>query len=262
MKIVSWNVNGLRACTRKGFGGWLAGCDADVVGLQEVRALPEQLPSEIAAPAGWSAAFSPAERLGYSGVGLYSRRAPDSVETSLGAARYDREGRVQIARFGRLTVVNCYFPNGSGRDRDHSRVPYKLAFYRRLYKQLNRSKIDGAPIVVMGDFNTAHRPIDLARPAANKKTSGFLPVEREELDRWLRGRWVDSFRRYEPGGGHYTWWAQRGGCRARNVGWRIDLALLSPGALPYLRGAATHPEVAGSDHCPISVTLDDSVLSG
>ncbi len=261
MRIASWNVNGIRAIAQKGFGEWLDGSGADVVGLQETRCTPEQVPDSVRARAGWHSHWVCAERKGYSGVGLLSRRLPDEVRTSIGVGTMDREGRVQIARLGRLTVVNCYFPNGNGKERDNSRVPFKLRFYRRLHRVLEPAKALGEPIVVMGDFNTAPEPIDLARPQQNVKTSGFLPEEREELARWLASGWVDSFRTLRgPEAGHYTWWSQRFGVREKNIGWRIDLALVSPGATRYLTDASIHPHVKGSDHCPITVDLDDAVL--
>ena len=185
MRVVSWNVNGLRACARKGFLEFLAVSGADVVGLQEVRAFEQQLDAEVREPPGWHAAFSPAERPGYSGVAVYSRRPPDSVETALGEARFDAEGRLLVARFGRLTVASVYFPKGSGRDRDNSRVPYKLDFYAAVFDRLQALRRRG-PVLVIGDYNTAHEPIDLARPKSNANTSGFLPEERAELSRWLR----------------------------------------------------------------------------
>lgn len=259
--IYSWNVNGIRAAAKKGFLDWLAVSKGTLVGLQEVRATEAQLSAELRAPARYRACFSSAERGGYSGVALYSREAPESVETSLGEAEIDAEGRLQIARFGGLTLVNAYFPNGSGPQRDHSRVPFKLDFYRRLFARLEPARAAGERILVMGDFNTAHRELDLARPKSNHKTSGFLPEEREELDRWLREGWVDTFRHFEPGGEHYSWWSQRGGCRERNVGWRLDYILASPGALPFVRGAAIHPEVLGSDHCPVSVSVDPELFA-
>ena len=260
MRVLSWNVNGLRACARKGFDRWLAASGADVVGIQEVRARPEQLAPELAAPPGWSAQITPAERPGYSGVGLFSRREPEALDIALGDPRFDVEGRVQIARFGPLRVANIYFPNGSGQDRDNGRVPFKLDFYRRLFDVLHRLRRAGARVLVIGDFNTAHREIDLARPRENQRTSGFLPEERAELDRWLAAGWVDTFRAFHPGPGHYTWWSQRQGARQRNVGWRIDYVLASPSVMPYVRGAAIHPEVLGSDHCPVEVTLDPAIL--
>jgi len=260
LKISSWNVNGLRACARKGFLEWLRASRSQIVGVQEVRAQREQLDDDIASPKRWKAHFVAAERKGYSGVGLFSRRAPDVVETSLGEERFDVEGRLQLAQFGELLVVNGYFPNGSGKNRDHSRVPYKLAFYRALYHRLEGECARGGRVIVMGDFNTAHQEIDLARPKQNHGTSGFLPEERAELDRWLSHGWTDTFRHLHHEPEQYTWWSQRFGVRERNVGWRIDYILASPGVMPYLKRAQVHPEVMGSDHCPISVTLDAEVL--
>jgi exodeoxyribonuclease-3 len=260
MLIASWNVNGLRACHRKGFGGWLDGCGAEIVAVQEARARHAQLPGELAERPGWSVAVAAAERPGYSGVALFSRRPPDDVGRRLGRRELDVEGRLLMARFGKLLLVNAYFPCGNGKDRDLSRIPYKLRFYRRLFRHLEPARSGGEPVLVVGDFNTAHREIDLARPRENKDNSGFRPEERKELDRWLRRGWVDTFRHFVDEGGHYSWWSQRRGVRERNVGWRIDYALASPGAMPFVRGAAIHPDVQGSDHCPISVEVDEAIL--
>jgi exodeoxyribonuclease-3 len=259
-RILSWNVNGLRACGDKGFRRWLDRSDAEIVGIQEVRAQREQLPNRIAEPKGWTTDFVAAERKGYSGVGLYARRAPDRIHTSLGKKAFDAEGRLQIARFGRLVVANVYFPNGNGKERDNSRVPYKLRFYRALFDELDRLRRGGARILVMGDFNTAHRPIDLARPKGNKDTSGFLPVERQELDRWLAAGWVDTFRHFEPGEGHYSWWSQRFGVRKKNLGWRIDYVLASRAAMSHVRGAFIQKDVLGSDHAPVGVDVDPALF--
>ncbi|TKD08575.1 exodeoxyribonuclease III [Polyangium fumosum] len=261
MKIVSWNVNGLRSVLGKGFCTWLAEERADIVGIQEVRAQEAQLGPCLESIGGaWLRAFSSAERPGYSGVGLLSRLPADRVTTSMKDAAFDAEGRVQIARFGRLTLANVYFPNGSGQNRDNSRIPFKLAFYRRLFDVLEPRKRRGDPILVMGDFNTAHREIDLARPKENVKTSGFTSEEREELDRWIRAGYVDTFRAFESGPGHYSWWSQRFGVRAKNVGWRIDYVLASEGAAKHLKRAFLSPHVTGSDHCPVGVEVEDAIV--
>jgi exodeoxyribonuclease-3 len=262
MRILSWNVNGLRSVLTKGFRPWLARSGAAIVGLQEVRARDEQLAEHTRALKGWHRHLVAAERPGYSGVALLTRPAPDAVATTLGDSTYDAEGRFQLARFGRLLVVNAYFPNGSGKERDNSRIPYKLGFYRRVFELLEPDRERGAPILVMGDFNTAHREIDLARPRENQKTSGFTPDERAEIDRWIGAGWIDTFRRYEPGPEHYSWWSQRFGVRKKNVGWRIDYVFASPGAAPYLRGAFIQHAVKGSDHCPVGVDVDDAITGG
>jgi exodeoxyribonuclease-3 len=254
-------VNGLRSIEQKGFHRFVAKAKPDVIGVQETRARVEQLSPRMRAPESHPHAhFVHAERPGYSGVALYANRPLDHVESSLGAKRFDVEGRVQLVKIGALTIVNGYFPNGSGKDRDNSRVPHKLAFYRALFRRLEAGLDAGERIVVMGDFNTAPHAIDLARPRENAKTSGFLPNERKELLRWLERGWVDSFREYEKGEGIYSWWSQRYGVREKNVGWRIDLALVSPGARPFLRGAKIHASVKGSDHAPIELELDDAVI--
>lgn len=261
MRIISWNVNGIRAATRKGLATWLAKCGAHVVGMQEVRARREQVPSEIEEAPGWCKHLVEAERPGYSGVALFSRREPDDVQTSLGEARFDAEGRLQIARWGRLVIANVYFPNGSGRERDNGRVPYKLDFYRALFDRLQRLRRSGRRVIVMGDFNTAHTEIDLARPRENRQTSGFLVEECAEMQRWIDAGWVDTFRHFERGGGHYTWWSQRGGARERNVGWRIDYVLASPAAMRFVLSSFIHPQTRGSDHCPIGVEVSSEVLA-
>lgn len=259
MRVVSWNVNGLRACVGKGFCEWLSAEPATIVGVQEVRAKEDQLPPQVRDVPGFATHFVAAERPGYSGVGLFSRLVPDEVETKLGP-EFDPEGRLQFARFGKLLVVNGYFPNGNGKNRDNSRIPYKLDFYRALYDKLEKPLRDGERVLVIGDFNTAHRPIDLARPKQNEETSGFRPEEREELDRWLRNGWTDTFRHFHPDAeGRYSWWSQRFGARAKNIGWRIDYVLASPAAMEFVRSAEIHPEVMGSDHCPVSVELDPAI---
>ena len=260
MRVVSWNVNGIRACARHGFVDFLGRSGADIVGVQEVRALPEEIPPAARTPVGWHAAFSVAERRGYSGVGIYSKFEPYRVETSLGEPRFDVEGRFIAAHFrtdrGRFAVVNGYFPKGSGKDRDNSRVGYKLAFYRAVFDraQLMRRR---CPVLVMGDYNTAHREIDLARPKSNVRNSGFLPEERAGFDRWLEAGWVDTFRALHPDEpGHYTWWRQWGGVRERNVGWRIDYVLASSAAMKRTYDAFIWPDQRGSDHCPVGVDID------
>lgn len=258
-RIKSWNVNGIRACAKKGFFGWLEACEADLVGVQELRAQSDQL-DESFDPDGWERHLRPAQRKGYSGVALWSRRSADKIECELGEGRFDEEGRLQIAHFGGLSVANVYFPNGNGKDRDNSRVPYKLDFYRALFDRMQQLRAQGQRVIVMGDFNTAHLEIDLARPKQNRKTSGFLIEECEELDRWLAAGYIDTFREFEPGPEHYSWWSQRGGARQRNVGWRIDYVYCCPALRPFLRSASIDSAVMGSDHCPVGIEIDAAAL--
>lgn len=258
--IVSWNVNGIRACAKKGFAQWLEGCGASIIGLQETRATAAQFPPGLLEPPGWHTHLCPAERLGYSGVMTLSRRPIDELQCLLDLPEHDVEGRVQIARFGALTVVNAYFPNGSGKNRDNGRVDFKLEFYERLRAMMGERSARGEKVLVIGDWNTAHQAIDLARPKENAGTSGFLPVERAALDRWIEDGWVDTFRAFNKEGGNYSWWSNRAGARERNVGWRIDYILASPAAMPFVKGAHIHADVLGSDHCPISVRVEEGIF--
>jgi exodeoxyribonuclease III len=260
VRVYSWNVNGIRSAVSKGLVDWLAATRAEIVGLQEVRASLDAIPGELAGLGDYHQHYVAAAKKGYSGVGLLARRKPDAVETSLGEHRFDDEGRLQLARFGRLVVANGYFPNGSGTDRSNDRVPFKLDWYRALFERIEALRRDGLHVLVMGDFNTAHKEIDLARPKDNRKTSGFLPEECEELDRWLAAGWVDTFRAFEPGPGHYSWWSQRFGVRAKNIGWRIDYVLASPSAMAFVKQAFIEPHVMGSDHCPIGVDVDPAIF--
>lgn len=260
VRVYSWNVNGIRAATKKGLDQWVQRSQAEIIGLQEVRADATSIPEEILALDDYEQHYVAAEKKGYSGVGLLSKRKPDRLDTTLGENRFDSEGRLQVARFGRLVVANGYFPNGSGKDRSNDRVPYKLDWYRALFDKVEKWRRGGYRVLVMGDWNTAHKEIDLARPKDNRKTSGFLPEECAELDRWVEAGWVDTFRAFEPGPDHYSWWSQRFGVRAKNIGWRIDYVLASPSAMPFVRNAFIEPDTQGSDHCPIGVDLDPAIF--
>lgn len=258
MRVISWNVNGLRACVKKGLLDFLDESEADVVCVQETRATSEQLPKEITSLSDWSFHLFPADpehKKGYSGVGMFSRREPDNVFTDVLGAEFDCEGRFLVAQFGDMSIASIYFPNGSGPDRSNSRVDYKLRFYKVAEDYLSKLAKNG-PVIVTGDFNTAHKEIDLARPKTNEDTSGFLPIEREEIDRWLERGWVDSFRHIQGDAlDHYTWWRQWGGARENNVGWRIDYIFTSPDATTRVRDAFILPDVVGSDHCPVGVDI-------
>jgi exodeoxyribonuclease-3 len=255
MRIISWNINGIRAATKKGFLSWFHHYKPDILGVQEVRALPHQIDLEVAKPEGFHTHFFSAQKLGYSGVGLYSRWPIQKLNTSLEEPLFDNEGRVQIAHVGELIIANVYFPNGNGKNHDNSRIPYKLDFYKKLFDILEPYRKSGQALLVMGDFNTAHEEIDLARPKENVNTSGFCPEERAELSRWLMNGYVDTFRFFEKSPGNYSWWSQRRGSRERNVGWRIDYVLASESAMRYIKSAFIWRDVMGSDHCPVGVDL-------
>ena len=254
MRLISWNVNGVRAAHKKGFLDWLRLEHPDVLCLQETKAEPSQLPPELAQPEGYQTAWDwPHEKKGYSGVATFSRPAPARVERGMGIPEFDREGRVLISRYPEFTLYNVYFPNGK---RDATRLDYKLRFYDAFRGVLQAaSGKDGGRIVICGDVNTAHREIDLARPKENSKVSGFLPAERAWIDKLLESGFIDAFRVFESGGGHYTWWDQMTRARERNVGWRIDYFFISADLRPHLTSAFHQPRVMGSDHCPVGIDL-------
>jgi exodeoxyribonuclease-3 len=254
MRIISWNVNGLRAVAKKGFLEWLYEGDADIVGLQETKAEPNQLPEDVRSPKGYFAHFSHSKvKKGYSGVALYSKKEPDKVEYGIGLPGFDDEGRVIIGHWGDLVVLNVYFPNGGG---GPERLKYKLDFYDAFLLYVERLRKKGKKVVFMGDVNTAHEEIDLARPKANETNTGFLPEERAWLDEVVNHGWTDSFRHLYPRKvGAYSYWDMKTAARERNVGWRIDYIFLSPDLLPKLKSAGISANVYGSDHCPVWVEL-------
>lgn len=252
LKILSWNVNGIRSVGNKGFLDWLYRESPDILCLQETKSQPDQLDAELRQPQGYSAYFSYPERKGYSGVAIFSRTAPQSVRQDFNGARIEPEGRVLIAEYPRFTLFNIYFPNGK---QGSDRLKYKLDFYDIFLGYADALKAAGRSLVICGDVNTAHREIDLARPKENSKISGFLPVEREWIDKFIAHGYVDTFRHFHPEPNQYTWWDLKSGARQRNVGWRIDYFFVTEDLLPSISGSFIMPEVMGSDHCPIGITL-------
>lgn len=254
MKIISWNVNGLRACERNGFHDWFGSVRPDVICMQEVRAELPQLSDACREPEGYHTVWNPAMKKGYSGVATWSRTPPAAVQYGLGVTDFDSEGRVIVTQHDDITLYNIYFPNGS---RDHSRVPFKLAFYETLMAQLEKRLAAGDRVIVGGDFNTAHEAIDLANPRANVNTTGFLPEERAVLQRFLDLGFKDVFRdRHPDEKGHYTWWSNRPGVREKNVGWRIDYFLVSENLVDRVKDVSILCEVKGSDHCPVVIEVE------
>lgn len=249
MHIVSWNVNGLRACLRKGGGEWLASCGADVICLQETRAMPEQVDLEIP---GYTAHWNPAEKPGYSGVAMWTRQEPVAIVQGLDIAELDTEGRVLTLELDDCHVVTVYTPNSK---RELARLDYRQNRWDPEFLSYVQGLDKKKPVVFCGDLNVSHKEIDLANPKSNRRNAGFTDEERAGFDQILAGGFVDSFREFETGGGHYSWWSNRKGVRERNVGWRLDYVLVSDKLRPRLKAAAIHPEVMGSDHCPVSVTL-------
>jgi exodeoxyribonuclease III len=251
--ILSWNVNGMRAIHKKGFLTWLAQANPDILCLQETKCDESQLPAEVAHPAGYHALWHCATKKGYSGTALLSREVPLSVQVGLGLPEFDQEGRTIITEYPTFTLINCYFPNGS---RDHSRVPFKMAFYEAFLDKCQELRARGQTVIFCGDVNTAHKEIDLAHPKSNQKTTGFLPEERTWMDQLVGAGYVDTFRHFHPNlAGQYTWWSMVTAARARNVGWRIDYFFIAAEGLARVEDAFILPEVMGSDHCPVGIRL-------
>ncbi len=251
MKLYSWNVNGFRAVIRKGFRDWFKACDADVVGLQEVKATEDQVVEDRLAP-GYSVFWNGATvKKGYSGTACYSRVEPLSCTFGLPDTAYQGEGRVVRLEFEGFHFLNVYFPNGQ---MNEDRLAFKMGFYDSFlaYAEALRKE---KPVVVCGDFNTAHREIDLKNPKANQKISGFLPEERAWLDRFIGHGYVDTFRMFHPEPEHYTWWSYRFGARSRNAGWRIDYFFVSEELRHAVRDSWIESSVSGSDHCPLGLEL-------
>lgn len=253
LTLYSWNVNGLRAVQRKGFLDWFQRTQPDILCLQETKAHPEQLDPELIDPGGYRVYWASAERKGYSGVALYTRSEPVSVQIGLGIEVYDREGRTILVDYDDFVLITVYVPNGG---RDHSRVPFKMAFKEALLEVCNHFREDGRSVIFCGDVNTAHREIDIARPKANENHTGFLPVERAWIDKVVSEGYIDTFRAVHPDRRDaYSWWAYWGKARERNVGWRLDYFFVSPDLQDRIVAAEIHPQVYGSDHCPVSLTL-------
>lgn len=253
MKIISYNVNGIRSAIAKGFLQWLEAEAPDVVCLQETKAQPEQVPIGAFESLGYQTFWHSAEKKGYSGVAILSRVAPDHVETGMGMPVYDSEGRVLRADFGGLSVMSVYHPSGSSGDR---RQAFKMEWLEDFHDYIGGLKKERPHLVVSGDFNICHRPIDIHDPVRNATVSGFLPEEREWIGRFLDSGFIDSFRHFNQQPHQYSWWSFRANARSRNLGWRIDYNMVSSPLKARLKGAGIMPQIKHSDHCPVWVELD------
>jgi len=252
MKIISWNVNGIRAAEKKGLFDFIKKESPDILCLQEIKATQEQLPPHLKNPPGYHSFFNSAEKGGYSGVATYTKEKPIDVKTGFGIEKFDKEGRILITKFPFFTLFNIYFPNGK---QSKDRLDYKLKFYDTFLDYAYELKNKKNNIVVCGDFNTAHKEIDLARPKENEKISGFLPIERAWIDRFIEHGYVDTFRYYNKQPNQYTWWDMKSRARERNVGWRIDYFFVNKEFMPNVKKAFIMQDVMGSDHCPIGIEI-------
>jgi exodeoxyribonuclease-3 len=258
-RILSWNVNGIRAVSGKEilnglkFGDFLVQDSPDICCLQETKVDAKSLPPEIERVGNYFFYLNPAERKGYSGTGLYSRIEPDEIRYGFGSSEFDHEGRTIIARYPDFTLYTIYFPNGGASE---ERLSFKLRFYEAFLAHIQERDAAGDRIVICGDVNTAHYPVDLARPKENETVSGFLPIEREWLDRFIGAGFIDTFRLFKPEGGHYTWWDYKTRARARNVGWRIDYFFVNERMRQNVIASSIRSNIMGSDHCPVELVLE------
>ena len=253
MKLISFNVNGIRAIEKKGFFEWVAKESPDILALQETKAHPDQLTDTILKPKGYKSFWaSSMEKKGYSGVAIYTKQEPKKVTEGIGVKEFDIEGRTLIAEYDDFVFFNIYYPNGGA---GNKRVPFKMKFYDAFLEKAESYRKKKKSVIVCGDVNTAHTEIDLARPKENAKNTGFLPEERAWVSKFIEHGYVDTFRHFTKDPGHYTWWDYYTGARARDVGWRIDYFFITPDLLPRLKKAFILKDVLGSDHCPVGIEL-------
>lgn len=255
MKITTWNVNGYRAVLQKGFKETVKTLAPDILCLQEIKAKIEQLSDEDRKIEGFTEYWNSAIRPGYSGVATYIKNYDPIVSHGLGNPLFDDEGRLTRLDFGKFIVFNIYFPNGQ---RGHDRVEYKLDFYRELLNEVDLIHQQGKAAIITGDFNTAHNEIDLANPRENEQTSGFLKEEREMIDLFLEHHLKDAYRELYPDKVEYTWWTYRVNARARGIGWRLDYFLVSEKLMRAISNVEIHGQIMGSDHCPVTLLIDEN----
>lgn len=253
MKIISWNVNGIRAIMKKGFIDWVTSENPDILCLQETKLQEDQLTEEIINIAGYKSYFSFAEKKGYSGVAIYTKEEPEEIRKGFGIEPFDTEGRILRVDYKDFTLINIYFPNGQ---MNEDRLKFKLNFYDATLDYCNNLVSQGKKLVICGDYNTAHKEIDIKNAKANEKTSGFLPIEREWLTKLIDNGYTDTFRHINPDTVKYSWWSYMFKARERNTGWRIDYHFVSNNLLPFIGKADILTEVMGSDHCPILIELN------
>jgi exodeoxyribonuclease-3 len=253
MKIISYNVNGIRAALTKDFAGWLRAENPDVLCLQETKAQPDQIDTLLFAEMGYTSFLHSAEKKGYSGVAILTKEAPDNVVVGMNNPKFDYEGRVIRADFGDLSIISVYIPSGSSGD---ERQAFKMEFLEAFLPFITELRKTRPNLVVCGDYNICHKPIDINHPERQIGVSGFLPEEREWLDRYEQTGMVDSFRVFDQSAEKYSWWSYRGGARFRNVGWRIDYHWVSASLKSKLQSAAILVDVIHSDHCPVRVEIE------
>ena len=252
IKLISWNVNGIRAVEKKGFHESFASFDADVICLQETKAQKEQLGESLLNIEGYQSFWHSAEKKGYSSVAIYTRKEPIRVIEGMGVEEFDKEGRVIIAEYEDFYIINCYFPNAQAKIK---RIDYRLAFGDALIEVLKEKYSDKTQLIC-GDYNVAHKAIDLANPKANEKNPGYSIEERTWMDKFIETGYTDTFRMFNQNPEEYSWWSYRTAARERNVGWRIDYFCVDTASKDKVTDATILQDIMGSDHCPVSVTIE------
>ena len=252
-KIISYNVNGIRSALSKGWLDWIRDCDPDIICLQETKAHPEQLDLSLFEMAGYRNYWHSAQKKGYSGVAILSKKIPDHVEIGCGMETYDCEGRVLRADYGDVSVISVYMPSGSSGE---FRQGFKMQWLGDFQKYIDQLKTERPKLIISGDYNICHRAIDIHNPVSNANSSGFLPEEREWIDNFMKTGFIDSFRHFNKEPHNYSWWTFRANARAKNLGWRIDYQLVSSNLEKQLKRAAILPQAKHSDHCPILLEID------
>lgn len=255
-KIISYNVNGIRAAINKDFAGWLKAADPDVVCIQETKAQPEQIDTELFASLGYRSYMVSAEKKGYSGVMILSKSEPDHIEEGCGIEYIDKEGRIIRADYGDLSIMSVYIPSGSSGD---IRQDLKMQFLDDFYNYIQKLRESRPKLIVSGDYNICHKAIDIHNPVSNKNSSGFLPEERAWVDQFVDSGFIDTFRFFNDQPDNYTWWTYRMNARAKNKGWRIDYHMATENLEPELKRAVILSEAVHSDHCPILLELNRSL---
>jgi exodeoxyribonuclease-3 len=253
-KIISYNVNGIRAATRKGFLDWLKAVDPDIVCIQETKAQPDQAPLFDLEVLGYRSFWYSAQKKGYSGVAILSKEEPDHVEYGMGIEKYDFEGRFIRADYGDFSVVSVYHPSGSSGE---VRQDFKMMWLDDYQKYINELKKEHPNLILSGDYNICHKPIDIHDPIRNAKSSGFLPEEREWMSSFIDSGFIDTFRYFNDEPHNYSWWSYRANARAKNLGWRIDYHMVSQSMEHRLKRALILPDAMQSDHCPIVLEIDN-----
>jgi len=253
MKIISYNVNGIRAALKKDFVGWLQKENPDIICLQETKANKEQVETNLISDLGYHLFWFSAQKKGYSGVAIFSKQKPDRVIEGIGIEKYDFEGRMIRADFGNFTLINSYFPSGTT---GTVRQDFKMEYLADVQKFIDELKKERPNILLCGDYNICHKPIDISKPENKKGVSGFLPEEREWVTNFIDSGFIDSFRMFDDSADKYSWWSYRAGSRAKNLGWRIDYHMVSEPLRSKIKSAKILSDIVHSDHCPILVELD------